>query len=166
MHWDRAILTDSGGFQVFSLDGLRKVREDGVLFRSHQRGPALVHARIHRGHAASAGQRHRNGADECPPYPLEWHKARKSMELTVRWARRAFEHFRALPEDSRVNQALFPIVQGGMYHDLRLGCLEELAGLDAGDMPSGAFRWGNRANSAWRLRICACPNSPSTSRVT
>ncbi|MCL4782017.1 MAG: tRNA guanosine(34) transglycosylase Tgt [Bryobacterales bacterium] len=161
MHWDRAILTDSGGFQVFSLDGLRKVREDGVLFRSHLNGDQHLFTPESTVDMQQAlGSDIAMVLDECPPYPLEWHKARKSMELTVRWARRAFEHFRALPEDSRVNQALFPIVQGGMYHDLRLGCLEELAGLDAEGYAIGGLSVGEPRELSMEIADLCVPKLP------
>ncbi|MCC7341770.1 MAG: tRNA-guanine transglycosylase, partial [Bryobacterales bacterium] len=86
MHWDRAILTDSGGFQVFSLDGLRKVREDGVLFRSHLNGDRHLFTPESTVDVQQAlGSDIAMVLDECPPYPLDWRKARKSMDLTVRW---------------------------------------------------------------------------------
>ncbi len=162
MHWDRAILTDSGGFQVFSLDGLRKVREDGVLFRSHLNGDRHLFTPESTVDVQQAlGSDIAMVLDECPPYPLDWRKARKSMDLTVRWARRAFDHFRALPEDSRRQQALFPIVQGGMYEDLRLGCLEELSALDAEGYAIGGLSVGEPRELSMAMASLCAPRLPA-----
>lgn len=157
MHWDRAILTDSGGFQVFSLDTLRKIREDGVLFRSHLNGDQHLFTPESTVDVQQAlGSDIAMVLDECPPYPFEWHQARKSMELTVRWARRAFEHFRAIPEELCVPQALFPIVQGGMYQDLRLDCLGALVDLDAEGYAIGGLSVGEpRELSLEMAALCA-----------
>lgn len=132
MNWPRAILTDSGGFQVFSLSELRKVRENGVEFSSHLNGDkhlftpeSTVDVQL------ALGSDIMMVLDECTEYPATRERAQKSMEMTVRWAKRAFEHYRG-PRESRVEtNALFPIVQGGMYTDLRIACTEELIGLDA-----------------------------------
>lgn len=115
MHWDRPILTDSGGFQVFSLAELNKITEEGVSFRSPLDG-AAVHLTPER----SMQIQQNLGADiimcfdECPPYPATHDYARKSAEMTIRWAQRCkAEH------EGREEQALFGIVQGGVYPDLR-----------------------------------------------
>lgn len=163
MHWNRAILTDSGGFQVFSLDSLRKIREDGVLFRSHLNGDQHLFTPESTVDAQQAfGSDIAMVLDECPPYPFEWPKARKSMELTVRWARRAFEHFRAIPEEFRAPQALFPIVQGGMHPDLRIGCIEELLELGAEGYAIGGLSVGEpRELSLEMVSLCA-PRLPAS----
>lgn len=162
MHWDRAILTDSGGFQVFSLNGLRKIREDGVLFRSHLNGDQHLFTPESTVDVQQAlGSDIAMVLDECAPYPIDWHKARKSMELTVRWARRAFEHFRALPEETHVKQALFPIVQGGMYGDLRVGCLEALAELDAEGYAIGGLSVGEPRELSMAMTELCVPKLPA-----
>ena len=162
MHWDRAVLTDSGGFQVFSLDGLRKIREDGVLFRSHLNGDQHLFTPESTVDVQQAlGSDIAMVLDECPPYPIDWYKARKSMELTVRWARRAFEHFRALPEEARVRQALFPIVQGGMHEDLRTECLGQLVELDAEGYAVGGLSVGEPRELSMAMTELCVPKLPA-----
>ncbi|MEM9396919.1 MAG: tRNA guanosine(34) transglycosylase Tgt [Pseudomonadota bacterium] len=122
MNWSGPILTDSGGFQVFSLGEMRKVTEAGVAFRSPVDGSSVfldpeTSMRIQR----SLGSDIVMIFDECTPYPANWEQARSSMELSLRWAERS----RNAHGDSK--SALFGIVQGGMYDDLRL---ESLAGLE------------------------------------
>lgn len=147
MQWDRAVLTDSGGFQVFSLSGMRKIHEDGVDFRSHLDGSK------HRFTPESTvdvqrllGSDVMMVLDECPPYPTERDYARQAMDRTVRWARRAFDHFRAgsMPPENIPNpsQALFPIVQGSMYPDLRRECAQRLIDLDAPGYAVGGLSVG------------------------
>jgi queuine tRNA-ribosyltransferase len=125
MHWDGPILTDSGGFQVFSHSALRKIDDEGVTFQSHIDGSR------HRITPEGAIEiQEALGADiimafdECTPYPATRDYARQSMELTLRWAERC----KARKE--RNDQALFGIIQGGMYSDLRLECLEKLVEMD------------------------------------
>lgn len=124
MHWDGPILTDSGGFQVYSLGALRKLGEQGVSFRSPVNGD-----RIFLGPEESMAVQRALGADvvmifdECTPYPATWEQAEASMELTLRWARRSREAHGDNPA------ALFGIVQGGMYADLRLRSLRGLVAL-------------------------------------
>jgi queuine tRNA-ribosyltransferase len=124
MSWNRAILTDSGGYQVFSLNELRKVKEEGVSFRSHLDGSShffspesAMEAQI------SLGADIIMVFDECTEYPADRDRAQKSMEMTSRWARRSKDAFEAkkhdVPWTNGETQALFGIVQGGMYADLR-----------------------------------------------
>jgi queuine tRNA-ribosyltransferase len=121
MHWDGPILTDSGGFQVFSLDALRKITEEGVTFRSPVNGD-----RVFLGPEESMQVQRALGADivmifdECTPYPATVSEARASMELSLRWARRSREAHGDNPA------ALFGIVQGGMFPELRTASLEGL----------------------------------------
>jgi len=143
MQWPRAILTDSGGFQVWSLSQLRKVREDGVLFRSHLNGDAhlftpesVVDVQL------ALGSDILMMLDECTPYPASHAEAKASMELTLRWARRGWEHYRRRMEERPRPQALFPIVQGSMYADLRRRCAEELAALGAEGYAIGGLSVG------------------------
>ena len=118
MSWPRAILTDSGGFQVFSLDKLRKVTEEGVLFRSHLDGdPHMFTPESTVDIQLALGSDIMMVLDECLAYPATHEAARESMQRTVRWARQAFAHYRAARKGSHC--ALFPIVQGSMYPDLR-----------------------------------------------
>lgn len=130
MSWDRAILTDSGGFQVFSLGDLRKIREEGVEFRSHLNG-SLCFLSPER----SMEIQHALGSDivmcfdECTPYPATRQQALDSLALTSRWARRSRDTFDRLidtPASTAVNPSLFGIIQGGVYPDLRSQSLDEL----------------------------------------
>src|SRR4051812_19729689 len=131
MAWPNAILTDSGGFQVFSLSGLRKIDEEGVVFNSHLNGDAhsftpesIVDVQL------AYGSDIQMVLDECPEYPVSHEYARKSMERTVRWAGQANRHFLRRMADSSTRHALFPIVQGSMFPDLRRECATALAELD------------------------------------
>jgi queuine tRNA-ribosyltransferase len=134
MSWPWAILTDSGGYQVFSLQTLRKISEEGVVFRSHLDGTE------HRLTPESAldvqealGADIRMVLDECTEYPATHEHARQSMERTVRWAVRSFAHRRS---------AVFPIVQGSMFADLRRECASRLLELDADGFALGGLSVG------------------------
>jgi queuine tRNA-ribosyltransferase len=141
MSWDRAILTDSGGFQVFSLDSLRKVTEDGVLFRSHLNGDAHMFTPESTVDVQLAfGSDILMVLDECLPYPTSHEVSRASMHRTIRWARAGFEHFRRRADLDR--HACFPIVQGSMYPDLRQECAARLVELDAPGYAIGGLSVG------------------------
>ncbi|QMV43831.1 tRNA guanosine(34) transglycosylase Tgt [Cohnella cholangitidis] len=126
MNWDRPILTDSGGFQVFSLSEMRKITEEGVEFRSHINGDKLSLTPESATHVQNAlGADIIMAFDECPPYPAEYEYVKQSTERTSRWAERCLKaHGR--PHD----QALFGIVQGGMHKDLRKQSALDLTSLD------------------------------------
>jgi queuine tRNA-ribosyltransferase len=114
MHWDRPILTHSGGFQVFSLGELRKISEEGVKFRSHIDGSShFISPEVSIAIQEALGSDIAMVFDECPPYPAEYSYVKKSLELTTRWARRCKDAHK------RPDQALFGIVQGGMHPELR-----------------------------------------------
>ena len=125
MHWDRPILTDSGGFQVFSLADLRKVEERGVQFRSHLDG-----SKMFIGPEESIAIQQALGSDimmqfdECSPYPCDYDRAKGAMGRTLRWLERCMKAW------TSENQALFGIVQGAFYSDLRIECAREMAKLD------------------------------------
>jgi queuine tRNA-ribosyltransferase len=140
MSWPNAILTDSGGYQVFSLSGLRKITARGVVFQSHLDGAqhtftpeSTVDAQL------AFGSDILMVLDECPEYPVSHEYARESMERTLGWARLAFAHYRA---QSPTAGALFPIVQGSMFTDLRRRCAEELLALDAEGYAVGGLSVG------------------------
>jgi queuine tRNA-ribosyltransferase len=132
--WPRALLTDSGGFQVFSLNALRKVTDDGVRFRSHLDGSSHFFTPEHSIDVQIAlGADICMAFDECTEYPAERSRAEESLRLTMAWAQRSLDRFRAHREDVpwfnpkvRHTQCLFGIVQGGMYADLRRQCAERL----------------------------------------
>lgn len=128
--WDRAILTDSGGFQVFSLNDLRRISEEGVEFRSHLDGSKqFLSPEI------SMRIQHALGADivmcfdECTPFPATREQAQDSLELTARWARRSraeFDRLKDTPQSAAARPALFGINQGSVYEDLRRQSLDQL----------------------------------------
>jgi queuine tRNA-ribosyltransferase len=126
MNWDGAILTDSGGFQVFSLSDLREITEEGVHFRNHLNGEKLFLSPEKAMHIQNAlGSDIMMAFDECPPYPAEYDYMKNSVERTSRWAERCLKAHKN-PD----RQALFGIVQGGAYEDLRRQSAKDLVSLD------------------------------------
>jgi len=138
MAWDRPILTDSGGFQVWSLGDLRKIEENGVRFRSHIDGSSWF-----LGPKESMSIQRQLGSDivmafdECTPYPATYEEARESMQMSMRWAAQCREY---LPTND--TQALFGIVQGGMYADLRRESLHAIADMDFEGIALGGLSVG------------------------
>jgi queuine tRNA-ribosyltransferase len=131
--WARPMLTDSGGFQVFSLNALRKVSEEGVKFRSHLDGSSHFFSPEHSMDVQLAlGADIIMAFDECTEYPADRSRAQQSLELTLRWAARSQKHFLDHRHDYQPDstQSLFGIVQGGMYPDLRRACAEQLVAMD------------------------------------
>lgn len=125
MHWDGAILTDSGGFQVFSLGDLRKITEEGVTFRSHIDGSKkFLSPEVSMEVQMVLGSDIVMAFDECVPYPADYNYAKQSTERTIRWLQRCKEAMTA------PNQGLFGIVQGGMYKDLREWSARETTAMD------------------------------------
>lgn len=130
--WDKPILTDSGGYQVYSLSGTRKLTEEGVLFQSHIDGSKHLFTPekvmdIER----SIGGDIMMAFDECTPYPCDYDYAKRSMELTHRWLDRCVTHFNNTDNKYEHKQALFPIVQGSTYKDLRKKSAETIASYNA-----------------------------------
>ena len=126
MNWDRPILTDSGGFQVFSLGALRKIKEEGVEFRSHLDGSKkFISPEIAMEIQEDLGSDIMMAFDEYCPYPSTYEYTKKSMERTTRWAKRCKEAHKNIDE-----QSLFGIIQGGFYKDLREESLKQLVELD------------------------------------
>ena len=136
--WPRAMLTDSGGFQVFSLAALRKVSDEGVRFRSHLDGSSHFFTPEHSMDVQIAlGADIAMAFDECTEYPAERSRAEESLRLTMAWARRSLDHFKAHRDEvvwreelGGQTQNLFGIVQGGMYTDLRKACAERLVEME------------------------------------
>lgn len=125
MNWDRPILTDSGGFQVFSLSGLRKITEEGVMFNSHLDGSKHMFTPEKVMEIEEAlGADIIMAFDECCPYPSDYEYTKKSMERTTRWAKRCKDAHKT------ENQGLFGIIQGGFYKELREKSAEDLKKLD------------------------------------
>ncbi|MFZ5926466.1 MAG: tRNA guanosine(34) transglycosylase Tgt [Acidobacteriota bacterium] len=162
MQWPRAILTDSGGFQVWSLSQLRKVKEEGVVFRSHLNGDthlftpeSVVDVQL------ALGSDILMMLDECTAYPASHAEAKASMELTLRWARRGMEHYRRRIAERERPQALFPIVQGSMFADLRRQCAEELVRLDAPGYAIGGLSVGEPRTLSLEMVEVAAPLLPA-----
>ncbi len=155
MSWPRAILTDSGGFQVFSLSGLRKITEEGVMFRSHLNGDAHSFTPESTVDVQMAlGSDVMMMLDECPEYPVSPQYARTSMERTVRWAGAAWRHYSAALERSggeTAAGALFPIVQGSVFPDLRVECARRLVELDADGYAIGGLSVGEPRPLSWEM---------------
>jgi queuine tRNA-ribosyltransferase len=154
MAWPRAILTDSGGFQVFSLNSLRKITEEGVLFRSHLNGDAhLFTPESTIDVQLALGSDVMMVLDECLEYPASHQAARASTDRTVRWARKAYTHYREQTDGQR---RCFPIVQGSMFPDLRRQCAEQLLELDSDGYAIGGLSVGEpRALSLEMAEITA-----------
>lgn len=160
MAWPRAILTDSGGFQVFSLDTLRKVSEEGVLFRSHLNGDS--HFFTPEGTVdiqLALGSDIIMALDECLPYPITRETAAESTSRTIRWARAAYSHY--LRREKGFDCALFPIVQGSMYPDLRRMCTEALLELDAPGYAIGGLSVGEPRQLSQEVVALTAPLLPS-----
>jgi queuine tRNA-ribosyltransferase len=143
MSWPGAILTDSGGFQVFSLSGLRKITGEGIVFQSHLNGDlhtftpeSTVDAQL------AFGSDILMALDECTPYPVSHEYAKQSMVRTVAWARQAAVHHARRMAESDTRHALFPIVQGSMFADLRRECATALLDLDADGYAVGGISVG------------------------
>ena len=135
--WDRPILTDSGGYQVYSLSGRRKITEQGVKFKSHIDGSSHFFTpenvmEIQK----SIGADIIMAFDECTPYPCDYSYAKDSMEMTHRWLKRCVDGFNSTPFKYDYSQVLFPIVQGSTYSDLRKQSAEVIASFD---MPGNAI---------------------------
>ncbi|MBR6816654.1 MAG: tRNA guanosine(34) transglycosylase Tgt [Clostridia bacterium] len=153
MHWDKPILTDSGGFQVFSLDGLRKITEEGVEFRSHIDGSAHMFT------PESVMQIEQDlGADiimafdECPSHDKPYDYVKKSMERTLRWAERCKQ------AKTREDQALFGIIQGGMFEDLRIESAKATCAMDFPGIAIGGLSVGEEKKIMYRMLDVTVPH--------
>lgn len=141
--WNRPILTDSGGYQVFSLAANRKIKEEGVMFQSHIDGSRhLFTPESVMDIQRSIGADIIMAFDECPPYPSEYAYAKKSMELTHRWLDRCFQRLSETPDKYGYSQHLFPIVQGSTYKDLRKASCEYIASKRAAGNAIGGLSVG------------------------
>lgn len=152
MNWDGPILTDSGGFQVFSLSGIRKIKEEGVQFSSHIDGSKHLFTP----ETAMDIQRSIGGDiimafDECTPYPCEYSLAKKSMELTHRWLTRCCDHFDKTDSLYGYEQNLFPIVQGSTYKDLRKQSAEFIASKERVGNAIGGLSVGEPAEMMYEI---------------
>ena len=159
MAWPRAILTDSGGFQVFSLETLRKVTEEGVLFRSHLNGDAHFFSPENTVDIQLAfGSDILMMLDECLAYPATREATLASTERTIRWARAGYAHY--LEREIGLECALFPIVQGGMFGDLRAHCAGALLELDAPGYAIGGLSVGEPRDLSLEMTALTAPLLP------
>ncbi|WP_299891803.1 tRNA guanosine(34) transglycosylase Tgt [uncultured Lacinutrix sp.] len=152
MNWDRNILTDSGGYQVYSLSSRRKIKEEGVKFKSHIDGsyhtftPENV-MEIQR----SIGADIIMAFDECTPYPCDYNYAKRSMHMTHRWLDRCINHLEKVPFKYDYSQAFFPIVQGSTYKDLRKQSAEYIANAGAVGNAIGGLSVGEPAEEMYAM---------------
>jgi queuine tRNA-ribosyltransferase len=159
--WDNPILTDSGGYQVYSLSGTRKIREEGVEFRSHIDGSKHLFSPegvmdIQRVIGADIIM----AFDECTPYPCEYNYARKSMEMTHRWLERCCAHFDQSKPIYGFEQHLFPIVQGSVFKDLRKASAEKIASMDRVGNAIGGLSVGEPAEDMYEMTELVCDILP------
>lgn len=157
MNWDRPILTDSGGFQVFSLSEMRKISEEGVHFRSHLNGDKLfISPEVAMEIQNALGSDIMMAFDECPPYPAEYEYVKQSTERTSRWAERCLAAH-ARPHD----QALFAIVQGGMHKDLRIQSAKDLTSMDFPGYAIGGLSVGESKQLMYEVLDYTVPELPA-----
>ena len=157
MNWNRSILTDSGGYQVYSLSNNRKIKEEGVEFKSHIDGSLHFFSperaiKIQK----SIGADIIMAFDECAPYPCEFNYAKKSMEMTHRWLKRCFKEFKNTAPKFDYNQTLFPIVQGSTYKDLRIHSAEFIANTQAQGNAIGGLSVGEPAEEMYGMTEVVC----------
>lgn len=161
MNWDRSILTDSGGYQVYSLSGRRKINEEGVKFKSHIDGSTHFFTpenvmEIQR----SIGADIIMAFDECTPYPCDYGYAKRSMHMTHRWLKRCINHLEKVPPKYGYNQTLFPIVQGSTYTDLRKQSAEFIASVGAEGNAIGGLSVGEPAEEMYAMTDVVCSILP------
>ncbi|THV57802.1 tRNA guanosine(34) transglycosylase Tgt [Flagellimonas alvinocaridis] len=161
MGWERPILTDSGGYQVYSLSGNRKIKEEGVKFKSHIDGSRHVFTpenvmEIQRTIGADIIM----AFDECTPYPCDYNYAKRSMHMTHRWLDRCMEHLEKLPYTYDYTQTFFPIVQGSTYKDLRKQSAEYIASVGAEGNAIGGLSVGEPAEEMYEMAELVCDILP------
>ena len=160
--WDEPILTDSGGYQVYSLSGVRKIKEEGVTFRSHIDGSKhLFTPESVMDTQRVIGADIIMAFDECTPYPCEYEYARRSMEMTHRWLKRCCDHFDRTEPKYGYSQTLFPIVQGSVYKDLRKQSAEMIASCEREGNAIGGLSVGEPAEDMYEMTEIVCDILPS-----
>jgi queuine tRNA-ribosyltransferase len=159
--WNRAILTDSGGFQVYSLKDLRKMREEGVEFQSHIDGSRHLFTPENVVDTQRAiGSDVFMVLDECTPYPATYTEARTSMELSLRWAKRARQHHLTTPFLYGHHQLQFGIGQGSIYKDLRQRCMDELVDMGFEGYAIGGLSVGEPAENMYEITSVSTERMP------
>ncbi len=160
--WDKPILTDSGGYQVFSLSGTRKLTEEGAIFQSHIDGSRHLFSPekvidIQR----SIGADIIMAFDECTPYPCTFEYAKKSLDLTHRWLQRCINRFAETEPKYGYQQSLFPIVQGSTYKELRIRSAEFIAGTGADGNAIGGLSVGEPEEDMYEMCTLVCDILPA-----
>tara|TARA_B100000780_G_scaffold146133_1_gene102067 strand:- start:2940 stop:4070 length:1131 start_codon:yes stop_codon:yes gene_type:complete len=163
MNWNRPLLTDSGGYQVYSLSNNRKINEEGVEFKSHIDGSYHFFSperaiKIQK----SIGADIIMAFDECTPYPCDYSYAEKSMHMTHRWLKRCFKEFNNTKPIHDYNQTLFPIVQGSVYKDLRAQSAEFIASIEAEGNAIGGLSVGEPADEMYGMTEVVCDILPES----
>ncbi|MBU2928359.1 tRNA guanosine(34) transglycosylase Tgt [Winogradskyella psychrotolerans] len=161
MNWDRNILTDSGGYQVYSMSSNRKIKEEGVKFKSHIDGSYHVFTpenvmEVQR----SIGADIIMAFDECTPYPCDYNYAKRSMHMTHRWLERCLTHLKKTPFKYDYEQTFFPIVQGSTYKDLRKQSAEYIANAGAEGNAIGGLSVGEPAEEMYAMTDVVCEILP------
>jgi queuine tRNA-ribosyltransferase len=161
MNWKSPILTDSGGYQVYSLSDNRKINEEGVTFKSHIDGSKHFFSP----EGAIDIQKKIGGDiimafDECTPYPCDYAYAKDSMHMTHRWLDRCLEHHHKTPFEYHYRQFLFPIVQGSVYKDLRQESADYIANKDAPGNAIGGLSVGEPAPEMYAMTEVVCERLP------
>ncbi len=165
MNWHKPILTDSGGFQVFSLKGLRKIKEEGVTFHSHVDGRLIFMGpeesmRIQ----SNLGSTIAMALDECPPHPATREYMQNSVDRTMRWLMRCraeIDRLNTLPDTLNPNQLLFGINQGGTYPDIRIACAKELAQIPLDGYALGGLAVGESHEEMYDIIAQTTPYLPA-----
>lgn len=160
--WEQPMLTDSGGYQVYSLSEVRKITEEGVKFQSHIDGSrhfftpegVMDIQRIIGADIVMA-------FDECTPYPCEYDYAKNSMEMTHRWLKRCCHHFDSIPSKYDFEQSLFPIVQGSTFKDLRIESAEKIASFERQGNAIGGLSVGEPAEVMYEMTELVCQILPN-----
>jgi queuine tRNA-ribosyltransferase len=161
MNWDRNLLTDSGGYQVYSLSSNRKIKEDGVKFKSHIDGSYhFFSPEFSMDVQRSIGADIFMAFDECTPYPCDYNYARRSMHMTHRWLDRCINHLEKTPVKYGFDQAFFPIVQGSTYKDLRRQSAEFIASREAVGNAIGGLSVGEPAEELYGMTEVVCEVLP------
>ena len=161
MNWDRNILTDSGGYQVYSLSNNRKINEEGVEFKSHIDGSYHFFSpekaiKIQKKIGADIIM----AFDECTPYPCQYNYAKKSMNMTHRWLKRCIKEFNKYPSVYDYDQTLFPIVQGSTFKDLRAESADFIANIGAKGNAIGGLSVGEPADEMYEMTQVVCDILP------
>lgn len=152
INWQKPILTDSGGYQVYSLSATRKIKEEGVTFQSHIDGSKhFFSPEINMDIQRKIGADIIMALDECTPYPCEYKYAKKSLELTHKWLKRCISHFDQTEPLYGYEQELFPIVQGSVYKDLRTQSAEFIAGQNRAGNAIGGLAVGEPAEIMYEM---------------